>query len=45
MNHGLTGASNDSGIWTINHGQEAIPLDTKSNLEKEMYQDAAYYIQ
>ena len=45
INHGLTGASNDSGVWTINHGQEAIPLDTKSNLEKEMYQDAAYYIQ
>ena len=45
ISHGLTGASNDSGVWTINHGQEAIPLDTKSNLEKEMYQDAAYYIQ
>lgn len=45
MNHGLTGASNNNGIWTINHGQEAIPLDSKSNLEKEMYQDAAYYIQ
>lgn len=45
MNHGLTGASNNNGIWTINHGQETIPLDAKSNLEKEMYQDAAYYIQ
>lgn len=45
ISHGLTGASNDNGVWTINHGQEAIPLDSKSNLEKEMYQDAAYYIQ
>ena len=45
IGHGLTGASNDNGVWTINHGQEAIPLDSKSNLEKEMYQDAAYYIQ
>jgi hypothetical protein len=45
MNHGLTGASNDSGIWTVNHNGEAIPLDSKSNVEREMYQDAAYYIQ
>lgn len=45
INHGLVGASNDSGVWTINHNGEAIPLDSKSNVEREMYQDAAYYIQ
>ena len=42
---GLVGASNSSGIWTIQHGGEPIDLNTKSNLEREMYQDAAYYIQ
>lgn len=42
---GLVGASNSSGIWTIQHGGEPIDLNTKSNLDREMYQDAAYYIQ
>ena len=45
INHGLTGASNESGIWTVNHGQDPIDLNNKSNTEREMYQDAAYYIQ
>ena len=45
IGHGLTGASNDNGIWTVNHGKEAIDLNSKSEIEKEMYQDAAYYIQ
>ena len=45
IGHGLTGASNDNGVWTVNHGKEAIDLNSKSEIEKEMYQDAAYYIQ
>ena len=45
IGRGLIGASNDSGVWTVNHNGEAIPLDSKSNVEREMYQDAAYYIQ
>ena len=45
LTRGLTGASNDSGIWAINHGGDAIDLNTKSNIEREMYQDAAWYIQ
>lgn len=45
INGGLVGASNSSGIWTIQHGGEPIDLSTKSNLDREMYQDAAYYIQ
>lgn len=45
INHGLTGASNETGVWTVNHGQGPIDLNNKSNTEREMYQDAAYYIQ
>lgn len=43
INQGLTGASNESGVWKVNH-KGNIDLDSKSNLEKEMYQDAAYFI-
>ena len=45
INRGITGASNDSGIWKINHKGDNFTLDTMSNTEREMYQDAAYYIQ
>ena len=45
INRGITGASNDSGIWRINHKGDNFTLDTMSNTEREMYQDAAYYIQ
>ena len=45
MGHGLLGASNNSGLWNVQYGQEPIDLSTKSNIEREMYQDAAYYIQ
>ena len=45
INGGLVGASNSSGIWTIQHGGEPIDLNTLSNVDREMYQDAAYYIQ
>jgi hypothetical protein len=44
MNHGLAGASNDSGIWQVNYNGDVIDLDNKSNIEKEMYKDAAFYI-
>ena len=44
INNGLTGASNESGIWTVNQ-KNPIDLNSKSNTEREMYQDAAYYIQ
>lgn len=42
---GLVGASNSSGIWTIQHGGDPIDLNNKSSIDREMYQDAAYYIQ
>lgn len=45
INAGLTGASNESGIWTVNHRGEAFPLESMSNIDREMYQDAAWYIQ
>ena len=45
IGRGLTGASNESGIWTVNHGKDPIDLNNMSNTEREMYQDAAYYIQ
>ena len=45
MNRGLVGASNENGMWKINHNGEAIDLDSKSNIDREMYQDAAYFIQ
>lgn len=45
INHGLTGASNETGVWTVNHGKDPIVLNNMSNTEREMYQDAAYYIQ
>lgn len=45
MGHGLLGASNNSGLWNVQYGQDPIDLSTKSNIEREMYQDAAFYIQ
>lgn len=45
IDHGLTGASNETGVWTVNHGKDPIDLNNMSNTEREMYQDAAYYIQ
>lgn len=44
LNRGITGASSDSGIWKVNHNGENINLDGMSNIDKEMYQDAAYFI-
>ena len=37
INGGLVGASNSSGIWTIQHGGEPIDLNTLSNVDREMY--------
>lgn len=45
INRGLTGASNDSGVWRITHNGDDFPIETMSNLDREMYQDAAFYIQ
>jgi hypothetical protein len=44
MSRGVLGASNESGIWKINHKGDPIDLDSKSKRDKEMYQAAAYYI-
>lgn len=44
MSQGITGATNNSGLWTITH-KGNIDIDSKSAIEKEMYGDAAYYIQ
>ena len=44
MNNGLQGASNTSGQWMIDVGG-TIDLDSKSKKDKEMYQEAAYFIQ
>ena len=43
-NKGLKGASNTSGQWTIDVG-DTINLDSKSKKDREMYQEAAYFIQ
>lgn len=45
MTKGITGASNDSGVWRINHNGDQIDLSSKSKIDKEMYGEAAYFIQ
>jgi len=45
MNRGILGASNSSGQWMIDVGGDALPFDTMSEKDKEMYQEAAYFIQ
>ena len=45
MNQGVTGASNTSGQWQITYNGDSINLDSKSKKEREMYGEAAYYIQ
>lgn len=45
MNRGVIGASNDSGVWKINHNGDPFPLETKSKRDREMYGEAAYFIQ
>ena len=41
---GLAGASNSSGVWKVNTNS-TIDLDSMSDKDREIYQDAAYYIQ
>ena len=43
--HGITGASSDSGVWEISHGGDKIDLDTKSPLDRKIYEMAAFHIQ
>ena len=45
MAKGITGASNESGIWRINHKGDNIDLESKSKIDREMYGEAAYFIQ
>lgn len=45
MQQGVTGASNASGIWNIQHNGDPILTDNMSKKEKEMAQEVAYFIQ
>lgn len=44
MNRGVIGASNDSGVWRVNHNGDPFPLETMSKRDREMYGEAAYFI-
>lgn len=41
----ITGNPNAPEIWKINYGQDAIPLETLSKKEQQMYGEAAYFLQ
>ena len=45
MNRGVLGASNSSGQWVLDIGGDDLGLDSKDTKDKEMYQEAAYFIQ
>ena len=45
MNRGLRGASNTSGQWMVDVGGDTIDLNSMNKKDKEMYQEAAYFIQ
>ena len=45
MSRGVTGATNTSGVWEVTHNGAQIDLDSLSKKEREMYGEAAYYIQ
>lgn len=45
INHGITGASSESGQWKIKYNGDRIDTDSMSNIDKEIYADAAWYIQ
>lgn len=45
MNRGIIGASNNTGQWMIDVNGSPIPFDSMSKKDKEMYQEAAYFIQ
>jgi hypothetical protein len=44
MNRGVLGASNSSGQWVLDIGGDDLGLDSKDTKDKEMYQEAAYFI-
>lgn len=44
MNNGVLGASNSTGQWVLNT-RNAIDLNSKDRKDREMYQEAAYFIQ
>jgi len=44
MNRGIIGASNNSGQWMLDVNGPDIQFDTMDKKDKEMYQEAAYYI-
>ena len=45
MSRGLMGASNNTGEWVVNVGGDPYPLNTMSKKDKQMYEEAAYFIQ
>ena len=45
MNNGLKGMSNNTGQWMVDFGGPTINWDSKSRKEKEMYEEAGYFIQ
>ena len=45
MNRGIIGASNNTGQWMIDVNGSPIPFDSMPKKDKEMYQEAAYFIQ
>lgn len=45
MTRGILGASNSTGSWKVQYGGDPVDLDSKSEKEKEMYGEAAYFIQ
>jgi hypothetical protein len=44
INRGIQGASSKTGQWTINVGGDTLNLDELSKKDREMYQEAAYFI-
>lgn len=45
MDKGLKGMSNNTGQWMVDFGGPVIDWNSKSRKEKEMYEEAAYFIQ
>lgn len=45
MSLNVTGADNSSGSWKVTYEGDQIPFDTLSRKEREMYGEAAYFIQ
>ena len=45
INHGILGASPSSGQWMVNVGGDQEYFDNMSEKDKEIYQNAAYFIQ